>query len=102
VILDPAAQMRRNIAVARASSGATSEDEFTAMCAAFAEALAMLPNREVVAGLEYKERGMVVKLKPNSVDANGTAQVQSALAAHKLALTETGPGVWQIKAGGRK
>jgi len=99
---DPAAQMRRNISIARASSGGSSGDEFTAMSAAFAEALAMLPNREVVASLEYKERGMTVKLKPNSVDANGLTQVQSALAARKLALTETGPGVWQIKAGGQK
>lgn len=99
---DPVAQMRRNISVARAASGQGGGDEFTAMSAALGEALAMLPNREVVAGLEYKERGLIVKLKPNSVDANGMSQVQAALVPRKLALTETGPGVWQIKAGGAK
>lgn len=99
---DPVAQMRRNISVARAASGQSGGDEFTAMSAALAEALAMLPNREVVAGLEYKERGLIVKLKPNSVDGNGLSQVQAALAPRKLALQETGPGVWQIKAGGAK
>jgi general secretion pathway protein L len=99
---DPVAQMRRNISTARAASGQGGGDDFTAMSAALAEAVAMLPNREVVAGLEYKERGLIVKLKPNSVDGNATAQVQSALAGRKLALTETGPGVWQVKAAGDK
>ena len=99
---DPVAQMRRNISVARAASGEGGGDEFTAMSAALAEALAMLPNREIVAGLEYKERALIVKLKPNSVDANGMSQVQAALAPRKLALLETGPGVWQVKAGGAK
>lgn len=99
---DPVAQMRRNISVARAASGEGGGDEFTAVSAALAEALAMLPNREIVAGLEYKERALIVKLKPNSVDANGMSQVQAALAPRKLALLETGPGVWQVKAGGAK
>ena len=98
---DPAAQMRRNIAVARAASGGGTADEFTNMSAALGEALAMLPNREVVAGLEYKERGMTVRLKPNSVDANALAQVQSALAQRKLAVSESAPGVWLVKAGGK-
>jgi len=99
---DPVAQMRRNISTARAASGQGGGDDFTVVSAALAEALAGLPNREIVAGVEYKERGLIVRLKPNSVDSNGTAQVQSALAARKLALTETGPGLWQIKASGAR
>ena len=98
---DPAAQMRRNIAVARASSGGGSADEFTSMSAALGEALSVLPNREAVAGIEYKERSMTVKFKPNSVDASAMAQVQAALAQRKLSASESGPGVWLVKAGGK-
>lgn len=98
---DPAAQMRRNIAVARASNGGGNADDFTNMSAALGEALAVLPNREVVAGIEYKERSMTVKFKPNSIDAGALAQVQAALAQRKLAASESGPGVWQVKAGGK-
>jgi len=98
---DPVAQMRRNIAVARASSGGGTPDEFTNMSAVLGEALAVLPNREAVAGIEYKERSMTVKFKPNSVDANALAQVQAALVQRKMSATESGPGVWLVKAGGK-
>lgn len=96
VILDAAAQMRKNIALAKAGSGEVAADEFTAAAAAFGEALAGLGKRDAVAGLEYKQRVLTVKLKPNAVDANTLAQAQAALAARGLALTETGAGVWQI------
>lgn len=98
---DPAAQMRRNIAVARASSGGGTPEEFTNMSAALGEALAMLPNREVVAGIEYKDRSMTVKFKPNSIDAGALAQAQALLQQRKLVASESGPGVWLVKAGGK-
>jgi general secretion pathway protein L len=98
---DPAAQMRRNIAAARAAGGGGTADEFTNMSAALGEALAVLPNREAVAGIDYKERSMTVKFKPNTVDANTLAQVQAALAQRKLAASESGPGVWVVQAGGK-
>lgn len=98
---DPAEQMRRNVARARANAGAGSADEFTSMSAALGEALAVLPNREAVAGIDYKERSMTVKFKPNTVDAGTLAQVQAALAPRRLAVSESGPGVWTVKAGGK-
>ena len=98
---DPVAQMRRNIAVARAGNGGGTPDEFTNMSAVLGEALAVLPNREAVAGIDYKERSMTVRFKPNSVDANALAQVQAALAQRKMSATESGPGVWLVKAGGK-
>lgn len=101
MIGDPVEQMRRNISVARASTGGGTADEFTKMSAVLGEALAVLPNREAVAGIEYKERSMTVKFKPNSVDANALAQVQAALAQRKMSATESGPGVWLVKAGGK-
>ncbi|TWI63094.1 general secretion pathway protein L [Pseudoduganella lurida] len=101
VVLEPAAQMRANIARARAAGGQAGPDEFTALAAAFAEALQALPRRDIVAGLEYRERTLTVRLKPNVVDAAALAQVQAQLAPRHLALTETGAGTWQLKAGGK-
>lgn len=99
VILDPAAQMRKNIAAARADSGALAGDEFGALSAAFGEALNGLPNRNIIASLEYRERALQVKIKPNTVDAAAMGQIRAALAARKLDLSEAAPGVWKIRVG---
>ncbi|WP_035374551.1 type II secretion system protein GspL [Pseudoduganella violaceinigra] len=101
MIGDPVEQMRHNIAAARAGAGAGTADEFTNMSAVLGEVLAVLPNREVLAGIDYKDRSMTVKFKPNSVDANALAQMKASLAARKLVASETGPGVWLVKAGGK-
>jgi general secretion pathway protein L len=100
VILDPAAQMRKNIAAARADNGAMAGDEFGALSAAFGEALNGLPSRNIVATLEYRERALQVKIKPNTVDAAVMAQIRAALAARKLELSEAAPGIWKIRLGG--
>ena len=50
----------------------------------------------MVASLEYRERSLIVTLKPDMVDASAQAQVRDGLAARKLALNETAPGVWKI------
>jgi general secretion pathway protein L len=42
-----------------------------------------------------------VRLKPGSVDGGALAQVQAQLASRGLALTETGAGVWTVRAGGK-
>jgi general secretion pathway protein L len=76
-------------------------DEFTVLAAAFGEALGALPRRDIVAGLDYRERALVVRLKPGSVDGTALAQVQAQLAARGLALTESGAGVWELRAGGK-
>ena len=102
VIIDPAAQMRNNIAATKAGGGQPQDDEFVALSAALGEALAALPRRDVVASLEYRERSLLVKLKPDAIDGAGQAQVRQALAARKLALTETAPGTWQIRSAGGK
>ncbi|WP_338769611.1 type II secretion system protein GspL [Massilia sp. METH4] len=101
VVLDPAAQMRANIARAKAGSGATAPDEFTALAAAFGEALGALPRRDIVAGLEYRERALVVRLKPGSVDGTALQQIQAQLAPRGVAVTETGSGVWQLRGSGK-
>ena len=91
-----AEQMRRNIAAAKLQGGQASMDDFTSMSAALGEALGGLAGRGVVASLEYRDRSLIVKLKPDMVDASAQAQVRDGLAARKLALNETAPGVWKI------
>jgi general secretion pathway protein L len=101
-ILDPVAQMRRNIAAAKANSGEQSPDEFTALVAALGEALATAGKRDVVAGLAYKDRVLTVKLKPNAADAGARDQVKGLLTPYGLALSEGEGGVWQIRMAGGK
>ena len=89
-------QMRRNIAAARLQGGQASMDDFTSMSAALGEALGGLAGRGVVASLEYRERSLIVRIKPDMVDASAQAQVKQGLAARKLDLNEPEPGVWKI------
>ena len=97
VILDPVAQMRKNISLAKSDDGQAAPDGFVAMSANLAEALSVLPQREVIASLEYKERALQVKVKPNTVDAAAMTQIRAALQARKLELSEPTPGAWQIR-----
>ena len=93
----PAEQMRRNIAQAKVDSGQMANDEFVALSAAFAEALSALPRKDVIATLEYRDRSLLVKVKPNTVDGPAMGQIKAALAARKLELSEATPGAWQIR-----
>jgi len=93
----PAEQMRRNIAAAKVDSGQMAHDEFIALGAAFAEALSALPRKDVIASLEYRDRSLLVKVKPNTVDGPAVGQIKAALAARKLELSEATPGTWQIR-----
>ena len=97
VILDPVAQMRKNISLAKADDGQAAPDGFIAMSANLAEALSVLPKRDVIASLDYRERALQAKVKPNTVDAAAMAQIRAALQARKLELTEANPGTWQIR-----
>jgi general secretion pathway protein L len=101
VILDPEAQMRKNIALARLSGGQFAPDEFTAISAALGEALG--GANASIATLEYRERSLFVTFKPDAV-SSGTdgqsglkAQVAQALATHHLQLLEPAAGTWQIR-----
>lgn len=97
VILDPAAQMRKKIALAKAQGGEAAADEFTVLSAALGEALAQLPRKDIIATLEYRERALFLKVKPNTVDSGAVAQLRAALLARKLELIESSAGSWQIR-----
>jgi general secretion pathway protein L len=102
VIIDPLAQMQQKLALARRDSGLAVADDFTAMTAslgkAWAGVTAMLASQPSIAGLEYREHSLMVRLKPG-IDAP-TLQMKVALAEHGLSL-ELVPGqsavIWQIR-----
>ncbi|RZT05859.1 general secretion pathway protein L [Duganella sp. CF402] len=103
LITEPLAQMGRNIRLAQANNGQAGGDEFVTLGAGFGEALGVLPRRDIIASLEYKDHALVVKVKPNTVDAAQVAQLRSALAGRKLDMQEPTPGSWKIvpAAGGK-
>jgi general secretion pathway protein L len=101
-ILDPVAQMRQNIARARASTGDVAPDEFTYMAAALGEATRSLARQPGIASIEYRERALSVKVKPETVDPGLTGQLRSALSARNMSLDETAPGSWVIRSTGVK
>jgi general secretion pathway protein L len=101
-ILDPIAQMRQNIARARASTGEVAPDEFTYMASAFGEAARSLPRQPGIASIEYRERALSVKVKPETVDPGLTGQLRTALAARNMRLDEAAPGSWVIRSTGAK
>ena len=102
VIIDPLAQMQQKLALARRDTGLAVADDFTAITASFGEAwagvTAMLASQPSIAGLEYRERSLLVRLKPG-IDAP-TRQMKAALAERGLSL-ELAPGqsavIWQIR-----
>jgi general secretion pathway protein L len=55
----------------------------------------VLPRRDIIASLEYKDRALVVKVKPNTVDA---ARGAAALRAGRPQAgdAEPTPGSWKI------
>lgn len=102
VIIDPYAQMQQKIAAAKRDSGLAAPDDFTAMIAAFGEAwasvTATLPAPPSIAALEYRERGLSVRLKGREAP---TQQMRSALAERALSLElapeQSGTVVWKIR-----
>jgi general secretion pathway protein L len=107
VIVDPLAQARQKVAAGRRNAGQGVPDDFNAMAAAFGEAWAVAAPRganglqPTLAGLEYRERSLVVRLKPEAqapFDA-----VSAALARRNLTLTaapeQPGVVIWQVRAG---
>lgn len=110
VILDPVAQMRQKIAIAKRDSGLPAPDDFTAIAAAFGEAWAsVMPGKTVpaIAALEYRERSLFVQFKPVLSRVEGhnieapVQQMKTALAERNLSLdlvpAQSAAVVWQIR-----
>lgn len=94
VIIDPLAQMQQKISALRQGAGQTTPDDFLALAGAFGNAWGDRPQA-AIAALEYRERSLLVRLKP--VDAVAADSIRPALAAHHLVLTEQDTGIWHIR-----
>lgn len=106
VIVDPVLQMQQKIASAKQRSGEPVVDDFLPLVAQFAQAWSQLDtgasnasklntSKPEISALEYRERTLLVRFKnANSIPL---AQLQTALAAHNLSLSEQGADALQIR-----
>lgn len=110
VIIDPIAQMQQKITIAKRNSGLVAPDDFIALTAAFGEAWASALTGKAapaIAALEYRERGLFVRLKPAPSRAEGpdgealAQQMRISLAMHNLSLdlvsAQSTAVVWRIR-----
>lgn len=103
VIIDPIAQIQQKIAASKRVSGQAAADDFTTITAAFGEAWASvkatLPTSPSIAGIEYRDRSLFVRMKSDSEAP--TSQMKAALAKRNLSLDlapeQSGAVVWQIR-----
>jgi general secretion pathway protein L len=100
--IDPVVQMRQGIARLRANSGQLAPDEFIYLAAAFGDAARSLPRPPGIASIEYRERALTVKVKPETVDPASSKQLQAALSGRNMSLQEAAPGTWLIRSTGAK
>jgi general secretion pathway protein L len=100
-VVDPVAQMRQKLASARRGSGEAAADDFLALAANFAQALGESgkPASDAIAGVDYKEKSLLVRFKPGTEPS--MAAVNKALALRSLSATDApaqgGVRVWQIR-----
>lgn len=100
-VVDPVAQMKQKLAAAKRSSGEAAPDDFLALAAGFSQALreSGKVGAEVIAGVDYKEKSLLVRFKPEAEPS--MAAVNKALAARALtasdAPAQSGSRVWQIR-----
>ena len=100
VIVDPAAQMRQKIAAAQRDAGQAAPDDFGALAAGFAGAWTEATQSANatstgIASVDYRDRSLLVKPKPE-IEVP-LARLRTALASRKLSLTQSAPGIWQIR-----
>lgn len=100
--MDPVAQMRQNIARAQAGSGQIAPDEFIYLAGALGDASRELTRPPGISSIEYKERALRVRVKPETVDPASLRQLQSAMSARNLLLQESAPNDWVVRSAGVK
>jgi general secretion pathway protein L len=100
VAYEPVLQMQKNIQRAKLGTGQLASDEFTFLTAALAEGLRALPRQPQLAGLDYRERVLTVKLKADSVAPTMLAALQGALAVRNLVVEQSAVNIWLVKSKG--
>lgn len=97
---DPVAQMRQNISLARAGSGQAGADEFVWLAAAFGEATRNLGAPPAIASMQFRERALTVRIKPESANPGLADQLRPALAERSLSLETPDATTWLIRSTG--
>ena len=103
VILDAVAQMHRKIEESQRAAGLAAPDDFVQLAASFGEVFAGEGGDpaahkaaiNAIASLEYRDRSLLVHLKPDSQISMD--KMKAALAARNLNLSSPSAGVWQIR-----
>jgi len=101
-ISDPVAQMRQHIQRANAGSGQIGSDEFLYLAGALGDATREMPRPPGITSMEYKERALRLRVKPETVDPGALRQLQAALSARNVSLEETAPANWTVRSTGAK
>jgi general secretion pathway protein L len=101
-MVDPVAQMRQGIARAQAGSGQIGADEFIYLAGALGDASRELMRPPGISSIEYKERALRVRVKPETVDPTALRQLQAALSARSLSLETPAPDNWVVRSTGAK
>ncbi|HEY8607077.1 MAG TPA: type II secretion system protein GspL [Noviherbaspirillum sp.] len=98
VVIDPLAQLRQKLSASQRGTGQLAPDDFLALSAAFGEAWNGAGNNPgVLAGLEYRDRVLNVRLKPGSEVQ--IEPLQSALASRNLSISRSGDNLLQVRSG---
>jgi len=101
-ISDPVAQMRLHISRAQAGSGQIGADEFLYLAGAVGDATREMPRPPGITSMEYKERALHLRVKPETVDRGALQQLQASLSVRNLRLEETAPANWTVRSTGAK
>ena len=99
-VIDPVAQMRQNIARAKLAGGQVSADEFGWIAGVFGEAVRGLGRPPGIASMEFRERVLTVRVKPETVDPASISQLRAALGARSMTIEESAPATWVIRSTG--
>ncbi len=97
-VVDPLAQMRQKAALARQSAGELAPGDFLALSAALGDAWGgTVADPRAIAGLEYRDATLNVRLKQGAQVSLDT--VRPALASRRIeaAPSPADPGLWQIR-----
>ncbi len=99
VIVDPLAQMQQHMAAAQRSAGQPAADDFAILCANFSAAWTLAGGGQtasaVIAGVDYHDRSLFLRLKQGAILPREA--LRSALADYALTFTPAANNTWQIR-----
>ncbi|MCH8618851.1 type II secretion system protein GspL [Undibacterium sp. TS12] len=100
VVQDALKQMQLNVNAAKRVAGQFAANDFAVMASQFTQAWDRTGVPGGIASVEYKDRALFVKVKPNTQIS--TDVLRSALAEQSLELKTTPEGLLRISIGGKK